>query len=376
MSGYVIINYNSIERDDILNKPKILFVCESFGGGTFSYLQELVSAVANDYFVFIAHSIRAETPDNYKSKFAEGVTFINLKYLRREINPINDYKAVRELKKIVDDINPTIIHLHSTKAGAIGRLAINTRKNRVYYTPHSYCFLMNGAGKIKKMVYYFMEALLAKTNCTTISCSDSEHRVTQKLTKRAEVVNNGVNTVFLDQFKDADSCNKDFSSITFFSISRICPQKRPEIFNELAEKFPQHRFIWIGDGPDRHVLTSPNITVTGWLDRTSALEIAMTADAFILPSLYEGLSISLLEAMYLEKVCIVSNVVGNKDVIRTGENGFLCDSIDDYVKAIEKVSDKKKSEEINRLKKNAKADVCEKYNTDVMKKAYIDIYSK
>ena len=147
MSGYVIINYNSIERDDILNKPKILFVCESFGGGTFSYLQELVSAVANDYFVFIAHSIRAETPDNYKSKFAEGVTFINLKYLRREINPINDYKAVRELKKIVDDINPTIIHLHSTKAGAIGRLAINTRKNRVYYTPHSYCFLMNGAGK-------------------------------------------------------------------------------------------------------------------------------------------------------------------------------------------------------------------------------------
>lgn len=358
-----------------MDKQKILFVCESFGGGTFSYLQELVSALADTYEIYIAHSMREETPEDYKCKFSEGVTFIKLENFKREIGLSSEFRAVKELRRIVREIQPQIIHLHSSKAGAIGRLAVSTKKYKMFYTPHGYSFLMHGAGKLKKAVYYLMEAFCAKTKCTTISCSSAEDRVTRKLTKKAAVVNNGINTEAID--RALVSAGKEaFDKLTVFSIGRICHHKRPGIFNALAERFPELDFVWIGDGPERHLLASSNIQITGWLDRMSAVRIAAGADVFVLSSFSEGLSLSLLEAMYLEKVCVVSNVIGNKDVIRTGKNGFLCDSIEDYVKAIEFVADRNRAEETDRIKKAAKADVCEKYNTEVMKKAYIDIYSK
>ncbi len=363
------------ERDDIMDKQKLLFVCESFGGGTFSYLQELVSAVSDTYSIYIAHSMRPETPEDFETKFSDGVTFIRLENLVREISPRHELKAARELRRIVKEIEPDIIHLHSSKAGAIGRLAINSKKYKVFYTPHGYSFLMHGAGKVKKSVYYLMEAFCAKTGCTTISCSLAEDRVTKRLTGRSAVVNNGINTSVIDRCVETAG-KAGFERLTFFSIGRICYHKRPEIFNSLAEKFPEHDFVWIGDGPERHLLTAENIRVTGWLERMSAVRIAAGADVFILPSFSEGLSLSLLEAMYLEKICIVSNVIGNRDVIRDGENGFLCDTLEDYEAAVEAVSDPSKEEMLSKMKKAAKADVLEKYNTDVMKREYIRIYSE
>ncbi len=359
----------------MMDKQKLLFVCESFGGGTFSYLQELVSAVSDTYSIYIAHSVRPETPENFEAKFSDGVSFIRLENFKREISLGHEIKAARELRRIVKEIEPDIIHLHSSKAGAIGRLAINSKKYKVFYTPHGYSFLMHGAGRLKRSVYYLMEAFCAKTGCTTISCSAAEDEVTKRLTSRSAAVNNGINTAVID--KCLETAGRDsFERLTVFSIGRICYHKRPEIFNALAERFPEHSFVWIGDGPERHLLTAPNIRVTGWLERMSAVRIAAGADVFILPSFSEGLSLSLLEAMYLEKICIVSNVIGNKDVIRHGENGFLCDTLDDYVKAVETAAEPSNEETLSKMKKAAKADVLEKYNTDVMKREYIRIYSE
>ena len=50
----------------------------------------------------------------------------------------------------------------------------------------------------------------------------------------------------------------------------------------------------------------------------------MSADVFLLTSLWEGLPVSLLEAMYMKKPCVVSDVIGNHDVIENGRNGFIC----------------------------------------------------
>lgn len=81
---------------------------------------------------------------------------------------------------------------------------------------------------------------------------------------------------------------------------------------------PEINFIWIGEGELKTELTSPNITITGWIKREEALRIIRNVDFFILPSLWEGLPISLLEAMYLRKICLVSDVIGNRDVIKMG----------------------------------------------------------
>ena len=79
--------------------------------------------------------------------------------------------------------------------------------------------------------------------------------------------------------------------------------------------FTYVKFVWIGDGELRDQLTSENIEITGWADRSTAIRYAVNADVFLLPSRWEGLPISLLESMYMKKACVVSNVIGNRDVI-------------------------------------------------------------
>lgn len=125
------------------------------------------------------------------------------------------------------------------------------------------------------------------------------------------------------------------------------------------------KFVWIGDGELRGELTSKNIEITGWADRTTAIKYAVNADVFLLPSRWEGLPISLLESMYMKKVCVVSNVIGNRDVIHNGENGFVCTKAEDFVKAIEACRG-----ENEKLTEQAYRDILEMYNTKVMAEQY------
>ena len=73
----------------------------------------------------------------------------------------------------------------------------------------------------------------------------------------------------------------------------------------------------------RGELKSDNIEITGWVNRERALRYLNESDMFVLFSAWEGLPIALLEAMYLEKVCVAAPIPGIKDVICDGENGFL-----------------------------------------------------
>ena len=90
---------------------------------------------------------------------------------------------------------------------------------------------------------------------------------------------------------------------------------------------------------------------------------------FLLPSRWEGLPISLLESMYMKKVCVVSNVIGNRDVIHNGENGFVCTKVEDFVKAIEECQG-----ENGKLTERAYQDILQMYNTKVMAEQYSEKY--
>ena len=93
----------------------------------------------------------------------------------------------------------------------------------------------------------------------------------------------------------------------------------------------------------------------------------MNADVFLLPSLWEGLPISLLEAMYMKKLCIVSDVIGNRDVIKNGQNGFVCRNVDEYVSAIQ-------HDDIEAIVLNGKKDIVDEYNITTMARKYSVVY--
>lgn len=347
-------------------KKKILYIVEAMGGGVFTYIVDLANELVNSYDMYIAYAVRKQTPGNYKDYFDKRIHLIEVENFVRSINPTKDIAAFFEIKKIAAEIKPDVIHLHSSKAGAIGRMAFNG-KVPMFYTPHGYSFLMENYKPMKRRMFKLIELVCAKRNCTTISCSVGEHQESLKLTKRATYVNNGINMAELQEI--IDKTEKVEHSFTVYTLGRICYQKNPTLFNEIAESLPNVKFIWIGDGELRERLTSKNITITGWADRSTAIRYAVNADVFLLPSRWEGLPISLLESMYMKKACVVSNVIGNRDVIHNDDNGFVCTKVEDFVKAIEECQN-----EDEKLTEHAYQDILKIYNTKVMAQMYSKKY--
>lgn len=350
-------------------RKKIFFIVEAMGGGVFTYIVGLANELVDTYDMYVAYALRRQTPENYRDYFDKRVNLIEVENFGRSINPAKDLKAFTEIRKIAKQVQPDIIHLHSSKAGALGRFAFNGKSVPLFYTPHGYSFLMKDHSAVKRLIYRTIETVCGKRNCTTISCSEGEHQETLNLTKNATYVNNGIN---IDELQSLiDPVGKTEKHIfTVFTLGRICYQKNPTLFNQIAEAMPDVRFLWIGDGELRQELKAANIEITGWVERKEALRRSLSGDVFLLTSLWEGLPISLLEAMYMKKLCVVSDVIGNRDVIRNGENGFVCRATDEFVHAIKKAQ----TDEVIELINSAYQNIVDEYNTSVMAEKYSVIY--
>ena len=353
-----------------MEKKKILYIVESFGSGVFTFLVDLINALDDEYEIVVAYGERKETLKNFKDYFSSNVRFIKVENFTRSINIKKDLKALKEVKKIIKDEKPNIIHLHSSKAGVIGRLAISGRKVKMFYNPHGFSFLKLDDSKLKRTIYWLIEKIITIINpkCIIIGCSQGEYEEARKLSKKSICINNGINIEKLnDETKELNERVIDFKKIKICTSGRIGNQKNPVMFNEIARQFTNIEFTWIGDGMQRNKLTSPNINITGWKSRKEVLRILNDNDIFILTSLWEGLPISLLEAMYMKKVCIASNVIGNRDVIQDGVNGYIANNIDDFVKII---NDLISSRDVERIKENAKLDVVNEFNAVDMIEKY------
>ena len=359
-------------------KKKVLHIVEAMGGGVFTYLVELANGISDEFDVAIAFGMRKETPENYEDYFNEGIKLIKVDNFTRSLNTVKDAKAYFEIRNIVKREKPDIIHLHSSKAGALGRLLVGTGMAKMFYTPHGYSFLMENESGVKQQIYKTMEKILGKRKCLTVACGKSEWEQSKIVTKNSTYISNGVN---IDKLRvnliNADEQNlEDFNIkkdvFTAYTVGRINYQKWPELFNKIAEKLPEMQFVWIGDGDMRDKLTADNIVITGWLEHKEAMELSTKFDTFILASRYEGLPISLLEAMYMKKACVVSNVVGNRDVIKNNHNGYICDNVDEFVEALKNIE----AGNSDRLLQQAYSDILNEFNSRCLCSKYKEIYNE
>lgn len=128
---------------------KILMVCEAFGGGVFTYVSQLCNDMVDDFDVYLAYSLRPQTPKNYKDFLDKRVHLIRVKSFSEKglTNIPNDIKVIKELQAIERKVQPDVIHLHSSIAGGMGRLAYKGKNNTVVYTPHGYAHILMGPGK-------------------------------------------------------------------------------------------------------------------------------------------------------------------------------------------------------------------------------------
>ncbi|WP_139422929.1 glycosyltransferase [Chryseobacterium mulctrae] len=322
---------------------RILHIAEAFSTGIYTYLRDLTSYMTNvdnaeKYEIVIIYSKRDVLDESkIKDDFSDNVRFIKLQMMRN-INPKDDFQSLLKLRQILKAERPDIVHLHSSKAGVLGRIASIgiIKRNRVFYSPHGYAFLRQDISPASQKLFRFIEMSgQFFFGGITIASGETELEFAKKIGK-TYFVRNGVD--FKNQrFIASIEKNKKF---TVGTIGVLHTQKNPSDFNEIALKMPDIDFIWIGNGELAHQLTAPNITITGWIDtREKLLSLTSTFDVYLQVSLWEGLSIAILEAMALRKPIVASNIIGNKDSVQNGKTGFLFNTTDEAIVEIRKLQD-------------------------------------
>ncbi|WP_062542111.1 glycosyltransferase [Rufibacter tibetensis] len=357
---------------------KIVHVIEPFASGVAVFVKALTETMPDDLHIVI-HGERKQvmSAKDVKRIFPkQNVRFIRWKSVQRSINPFKDLLALTELHNILKRLSKRgfvdAVHLHSSKSGLLGRLACRMAgvKN-VVYTPNGAPFLSAGS-PIMNFLFKQIEKIGSGVGGQVVCCSASEMAEYHKIGIEATYINNGVSLKDHSIGVSSKTKGRKFQVIT---TGRIEDQKNPALFNKIAtffEDYDQIEFIWAGEGKERAALTSKNIVITGWQEPDTVKELVSQADVFISTSLFEGLSFSVLEALALKKPVLLSNCVGNADIVMTGLNG---DVFNNDIEAIVKILNYFNNQEMLEVMGDYSFEVCStKFNVDSNFKDYKTAY--
>ena len=120
-------------------------------------------------------------------------------------------------------------------------------------------------------------------------------------------------------------------------VGRVVHQKAPWRFAAAARALGDRAdFVWIGGGSaeDEHRwFGDAPVRVTGWVSPSELAALLDSMDVLLFPSLWEGMSLSLIQAQAQGIPAVVSDVVGNRDSVEDGVTGFVCGDDDAIVSA-------------------------------------------
>lgn len=316
--------------------------------------------------------------DYDEEKFKDIVIAFEQVDMVREISFRKDISSIINVRKIIKKYNPDVVYMHSSKAGAIGRIANIGLKNKSIYNPHGWAFNME-CSKKKKVLYICIEKVLSHFCDKIVAISDYENKsaVTQKIckSKKIKVINNGIDieeNLKIESYISREDLNIPSNSYIIGMVGRICEQKAPDIFIKAAslirKSIPNAYFIIVGDGEMKNEILklakSKNIEdrvkITGWVNEP--MRYIKLFDQAMLLSRWEGFGLVVAEYMLAEKPIIATDVDAIPKIILNGINGMLVEK-DDFNKVYELSLKIKNNEELrDKLVKEGARIVREKYD--------------
>lgn len=318
---------------------KVLHIAQSHGGVA-QYLYMILDNMNNDIEnILILSNDYMEDSDKLK-KYSKQVFFVDM---IREIDFKSDFKAIIEIRRIIKTVDPDIIYLHSSKAGAIGRISSLLLNKIVIYNPHGWAFNMN-VSKLKKRIFIVIERVLALYTNKIIAISDSEKisALQNNICKeeKIEIIFNGIDVAaykfLLDESKlQREDLNIPVDAFVVGMVGRISKQKSPDVFikvaNEIKKIVKEAFFIIVGDGEDRKEIESlieyyglcDSVIITGWVDNPA--EYINLFNVAMLLSRWEGFGLVLIEYMIAKKPIVASNVDAIPNIINNNVDGVLID---------------------------------------------------
>lgn len=350
---------------------KILHVITlaELGGAQSVVINLAAESIRNGHQVMVASSANGELWNT----LPEEVKQWKIPFLQRNISLLKEVKVVRELCKIDAAFNPDIVHLHSSKIGILGRLAFSGSK--IIYTVHGFDSI-----RIAFRKFLFLEKILKKRarHIVGVSQYDYNNLRNEGIRDNTAFIYNGITDYHTSYDKPESENHIRLKNIIqtkpgfkVICIARVSPPKRFELFCEVAEKLKTHRatFFWIGN-KEKLIDVPDNVFCLG--EAEEAHRLLNYADVFMLPSDYEGMPMSILEALCYSVPVIASNVGGIPEILN-GLNGKAVNNYaSDFADAILKYITNK--EELVLAKKEARKSYERYFTVQSMYNAYLDLY--
>ena len=291
-----------------------------------------------------------------------GVEVERLPGLRRDISPIRDVIAVQRLAEVIRRERPDILHTHTAKAGAVGRMAAllagDARPPIVVHTFHGHV-LRGYFGPVRTFAFRLLERLLARTTTALVAVSPEvrDDLVALGVAPREKFTVVRLGIELEDRVAGVDGRDETrrvlgiaTDRFTVGWIGRMTGVKRTGdvllAFKQLQDRGVDATLCLVGDGPERDQVERRahdlgimrNTLFLGYQEDVAPFYAAF--DAMILPSGNEGTPVSAIESLAAGRPVVATRVGGVPDVVRDGEDGFLVDrgAVDQLVDALARLA--------------------------------------
>ncbi len=289
----------------------------------------------NKYDITVLCQTEGDLTQALKQK---NIRFITLPELKREINPYYDFLAFLKLYKLLKHGKYDLVHTHSSKPGIIGRLAAKAAGIKcIVHTVQGFAFHEHSSN-VQIFLVRLLEKLAGMASHKVIFVNSKDRDIASKMklvpNQKMVTIHNGVD---LNQFnsanglKNGNGIKKNGAMVGM--VARLWEQKAPQDYiasiPKVVAKMPDAKFLVIGDGPLETELKKmsdklgieKNVQFLGW--RQDINDLLKVIDVVVLPSLWEGLPVAILEAMALSKPIVATNIKGNNELVVHGETGYL-----------------------------------------------------
>ena len=321
-------------------KIRVLHVAEA-AGGVERYLETLFKYTDHNQVENIL--ICSQNYDYERIKqLADRVIVIKMAH---QIDSKADFKSIKAIRHYIEQIKPDIVYAHSSKAGALARIADLGINNKVIYNPHGWAFNMQQSAK-KKEMYKWVERISAHF-CDKIVCisyAERESALREKICKsnKLQVIYNGID---LEEIKNTKPKTREELGIpedafVVGQVGRLSEQKAPDTFVKAAklikEKIPNAYFVLVGDGELRNQIEKMihedgldnSFLITGWVDNPAAYMKMMNVGTLL--SRWEGFGLVLPEYMACGVPIVATGVDAIPNIIQDGRNGFIIKKVCDH----------------------------------------------
>ncbi|WP_217545751.1 glycosyltransferase [Streptomyces sp. GbtcB6] len=233
-------------------------------------------------------------------------------------------REVRDLARIVGEVRPDLVHLHSAKAGIAGRLAVRKRLPTVFQ-PHAWSF--QAVGGFTSALALRWERWGARWASRVVCVSEAERAAGVRAGIEAQwsVIPNGVDPQRYrpapggaENIRPAPLRGLDPATPLVVCVGRLCRQKGQDVlleaWNAVARRVRGARLALVGDGPDRDLLlrrAPASVLFAGGV--ADVVPWYQAADLVVLPSRWEGMALAPLEAMACGRPVVVTDVDGARE---------------------------------------------------------------